>query len=184
MFGRHPYPIRSRPDAALFLPQRRGTAQHPLVMDHSQPAAWQAHHAAFQHLPMRHASTFDAGYFSAGPFPAQPSPLRFIYSSADYSQVALAPAGALHPMGQVHRVLTPEGYPSGLMLVVNPVPGSNAIPCEVERLAALAEQGVPVPQVLSYGHFHGYSAMLMQENAPLYAATAYPRGWAGIGSNY
>ena len=152
---------------------------HCPVMDHSHPAAWQAHHAAMHHLSQRHAGTANPGHFSVGAgHQANASPLRFIRSTLDYSQLPLSQAVGRQPQGNIHRVLTPQGYPTGMVLVVNPSSRLHRIPREIERLARLSEQGVPVPEILSYGNFRGHSAMLMRENAPFYAAMG-PAGHRG-----
>lgn len=149
------------------------------VMDHSHPASWQTHHAAMSQLSQRHAGTANPGHFSVGAGnPANASPLRFIRSTLDYSQLPLGQAVGRQPQGNIHRVLTPQGHPTGLVLVVNPSNRSRGIPREIERLARLSEQGVPVPEILSYGRFRGHSAMLMRENAPFYAAMG-PAGARG-----
>lgn len=141
------------------------------VMDHSDLKAWSAHHAALDDISNRHAGTVNPGFFSAYTAQvAQNSPLRFIRSTVDYSGALLGPVLATQALGNVHRVLTPQGYPTGMVLVVNPSNRFNPIPQEIERLAALAEQGIAVPEIVSYGHFRGHAALIMRENAPLYAA--------------
>jgi len=173
MFG-HQVFTHFSPAHALHPRQGHAPAQQvpqQRVMDHSHPMAWEAHHAALHDISGRHAGTVNPGFFSGGPaHPAQSSPLRFIRSMVDYSQTSLGPVMASQPMGNVHRALTPQGYPTGLVLIVNPWRHSQAIPREIERLAAMSEQGIAVPEILSYGQFHGYPALLMRENAPLYAA--------------
>ena len=159
--ARHPFmPVPPAP------PQPRAG-----VVNHGHPMAWQAHHAAMNHLSQRHAGTAEPGHFSVGAGNlTNISPLRFIRSTLDYSQLPLGQPVGRQAQGNIHRVLTPQGFPTGLVLVVNPSSRSHRIPREIERLARLSEQGVPVPEILSYGHFRGHSALLMRENAPHYAA--------------
>jgi len=142
------------------------------VNNHSNPAAWQSHHAAFNDLPGRHAGSHNPGIFGAvrNMQIKEPSPLRYIRSNADYSGLPLGPVVAQHADRNTHRVLTPEGYPSGLVVVVEQSPHTRGIPREIERLAKQAEKGIPVPEILSYGNYRGHSALIMRENAPHFAA--------------
>lgn len=181
MFGHQGFP--NFPGA----PHQAGQAHRPelqpapqqRVMDHTDLRAWNAHHAALDDISNRHACTVNPGFYSAYTAQVgQNSPLRFIRSTVDYSRALLGPVLAIQPLGNVHQVLTPQGYPTGMVLVVNPSNRSNPIPQEIERLAALAEQGVAVPEIVSYGHFRGHAALIMRENAPLYAARRPWSSWA------
>ncbi|MCZ2498989.1 hypothetical protein GN316_19695 [Xylophilus sp. Kf1] len=171
MFGHPGFPVL--PHAAAHRarhaqPATPSSTPPQMVVDHSHPMAWQAHHAALDQLSTRHAGTVNPGFFSARA--TQNSPLRFIRSTLDYSEMPLSPIVGKQPLGNVHQVLTAHGHPTGLILVVNPSNRSNRIPREIEKLATLSEQGYPVPEILSYGHFRGHAALLMREHAPLYAA--------------
>ncbi|QHI98652.1 hypothetical protein GT347_11990 [Xylophilus rhododendri] len=79
----------------------------------------------------------------------------------DYGGLLLGPVFAEGSFKNAHEVLRPDGRSSGLVLLIEKSIHGRQIPAELARLAWLAQQGFPVADIVSTGHYRGHSAMLM-----------------------